>query len=234
VAYERRQQQPLLDMATLARRTVLATNAATAFIGFAMFGSFVLIPQIAQIPESTGYGLGDTAAVAGLLLLPSTIVMLVAAPLSGRIGAKRGSKGPLAFGALLTGVALGFLAVAHSTPIELMVASALMGLGVGFAFAAMPNLIIEAVRQEQTGEATAVNALTRSVGAAIGAQVSGTILAGSVVAGSELPGESGFTTAFVVAAAVAVLGAGIALIVPGRDPSSAHVRLGAETEPVNA
>ena len=234
VVFERRQKQPLLDMATLMRRPVLATNAATAFIGFAMFGSFVLIPQIAQIPESTGYGLGDTAAVAGLLLLPSTIVMLVAAPISGRIGARRGSKGPLAAGALITGVALAFLAVAHSTPIELMIASALMGLGVGFAFAAMPNLIIEAVRQEQTGEATAVNALTRSVGSAIGAQVCGTILTGSVLAGSELPGESGFTTAFAVAAGVAMLGAGIALIVPGRDPSSAHVRLGADTEPVNA
>ncbi len=94
VLYERRQRQPLLDMQTLARRPVLATNAATAFIGFAMFGSFVLIPQIAQVPKSSGYGLGATAAVAGLLLMPSTIVMLLAAPISGRIGARRGSKGP--------------------------------------------------------------------------------------------------------------------------------------------
>jgi EmrB/QacA subfamily drug resistance transporter len=234
VAYERRQHQPLLDMETLARRPVLATNAATAFIGFAMFGSFVLIPQIAQIPESTGYGLGHTAAVAALLLLPSTVVMLIAAPLSGRIGARRGSKGPLAFGALVTGLALGFLAVEHSTPIELMIGSALMGAGVGSAFAAMPNLIIEAVRQEQTGEATAVNALTRSVGAAIGAQVSGTILSSSAVAGSDLPGEGGFTTAFAVAAGVAVLGAGIALIVPTRDAATTHVTLGADTEPANA
>jgi MFS family permease len=234
VAYERRQRQPLLDMATLTRRPVLATNAATAFIGFAMFASFVLIPQIAQIPASTGYGLGDTAAVAGLLLMPSTIVMLLAAPISGRIGARRGSRGPLVAGALTTAVALGFLAVAHSTAFELIVAAVLMGTGVGFAFAAMPNLIIEAVRQEQTGEATAVNALVRSVGAAIGAQVSGTILAGSVAAGAKLPGESGFTIAFAVAAGVAALGGGLALIVPARDPSSAQVTLTPDTEPANA
>jgi MFS family permease len=216
VAYERRQQQPLLDMNTLARRPVLATNAATAFIGFAMFGSFVLVPQIAQVPASTGFGLGKTATVAGLLLLPSTIVMLVAAPMSGRIGARSGSKGPLVVGAVITGAALGFLAVAHSTPIELMIGAALMGTGVGFAFAAMPNLIIEAVRQEQTGEATAVNALVRNVGAAVGAQVSGAILAGSVVAGAKFPAENGFTTAFAVAAGVAVLASGLALVVPGR------------------
>jgi MFS family permease len=223
VRYERRQSQPLLDMATLARRPVLATNAATTFIGFAMFGSFVLVPQIAQIPESTGFGLGKSATVAGLLLLPSTVVMLAAAPISGRIGARRGSKGPLVAGALITGCALGLLALAHATPLELMAGAVLMGTGVGFAFAAMPNLIIEAVRQEQTGEATAVNALLRNVGAAIGAQVSGTILAGSVVAGSELPGESGFTTAFAVAAGVAVVGGGLAMFVPGRRRGAAGV-----------
>jgi EmrB/QacA subfamily drug resistance transporter len=239
VAYEKRRPQPLLDMATLARRPVLATNAATAFIGFAMFGSFVLIPQIAQIPESTGYGLGHSAAVAGLLLMPSTVIMLIAAPISGRIGARRGSRGPLVVGALVTGLALAFLAVAHLTPIELMIGAALMGTGVGFAFAAMPNLIIEAVRQEQTGEATAVNALVRNVGAAIGAQVSGTILAGSVAAGSGLPAESGFTTAFVVAAAVAATGGGLAVLVPARrraaaDPSSASVTLAGETDPAQA
>jgi EmrB/QacA subfamily drug resistance transporter len=239
VAYERRQLQPLLDMATLARRPVLATNAATVMIGFAMFGSFVLIPQIAQLPASTGYGLGDTATVAGLLLQPSTVVMLIAAPISGRIGAARGSRGPLVTGALVTGAALGLLAVAHGTPLELIAGAALMGTGIGLAFAAMPNLIIEAVPQEQTGEATAVNALVRNVGGALGAQVSGTILAGSAVAGAVMPAETGFTTAFAISAGVALVGAALALLVPRRsrkaaDPSSPSVTLGAESDPAKA
>jgi EmrB/QacA subfamily drug resistance transporter len=239
VAFERRRPQPLLDMVTLARRPVLATNAATVLIGFAMFGSFVLIPQIAQLPGSTGYGLGDTATVAGLLLLPSTAVMLIAAPLSGRIGAARGSRGPLVVGTLITASALGLLAVAHRTPLELIAAAALMGGGIGLAFAAMPNLIIEAVRREQTGEATAVNALVRNVGGALGAQISGTILAGSVLARTGLPAESGFATAFGVSAGVALLGAGLALLVPRRgaaaaDPSTASVTLAAESDPAKA
>jgi hypothetical protein len=65
-----------------------------------------------------------------------------------------------------------------------------------------------------------VNALVRNVGAAVGAQVSGAILAGSVVAGVETPGESGFTTAFAVAAGVAVMAAGLATFVPGRARSA--------------
>jgi len=84
-----------------------------------------------------------------------------------------------------------------------------------------------------------VNALVRNVGAAIGAQVSGTILAGSVVAGSELPAASGFTSAFAVAAGVAVAGAGLAVLVPARgrasgDPSPASVTLAGETDPAQA
>src|SRR4051812_800891 len=248
VLYERRQKQPLLDMATMARRPVLATNAATAFIGFAMFGSFVLIPQIAQVAESTGFGLGVSGTVAGLLLLPSTVVMLVVAPLSGRIGGRRGAEGPLVAGGpvtggggrgpgrgarpavrpvggggLIGGGGVGRRAVAHGWGLGLRGGAARRGTGVGFAFAAMPNLIIEAVRQEQAGGATAVNALVRNVGAAVGAQVSGAILAASVVAGVPTPAESGFTTAFAVSAGVAVLAAGLATLVPGR----ARVRSGA-------
>ena len=57
-----------------------------------------------------------------------------------------------------------------------------MSTGIGLAFAAMPNLIVEAVSPEETGQATGVNTLVRSVGASLGAQVSAAVLAGSVVA----------------------------------------------------
>ena len=58
-----------------------------------------------------------------------------------------------------------------------------MSIGIGLAFAAMPNLIIDAVPPEETGQATGVNALVRSVGASLGSQVTAAVLAGSVVAG---------------------------------------------------
>ena len=37
---------------------MLITNLATLLVGFGMFGSFLLIPQLAEAPESTGYGFG--------------------------------------------------------------------------------------------------------------------------------------------------------------------------------
>ena len=67
-----------------ARPPVLMTNIATLLVGFGMFGSFILIPQLAESPESTGYGFGLDATGAGLLMLPGALVMLVAGPFVGR------------------------------------------------------------------------------------------------------------------------------------------------------
>ena len=52
-------------------RAVWTTNLTGLLLGFGMFGSFILIPQLVQLPESTGFGFGATVTEAGLFLLPS-------------------------------------------------------------------------------------------------------------------------------------------------------------------
>jgi hypothetical protein len=94
-----------------------------------------------------------------------------------------------------------------------------MSAGIGLAFAAMPNLIIEAVPPAQTGEATGFNALVRSVGASLGSQVSATVLAASAVAGIST--DAGFTHAFAISAAVAACAGAAAIVIP-RVPLHAH------------
>jgi MFS family permease len=103
--------------------------------------------------------------------------MLVFGPLSGIVGTRLGNKVPLAAGGFLTALGLALLAVAHESQLEIILFSLVMSAGIGLAFAAMPNLIIEAVPAQQTGEATGFNALVRSVGSSLGSQVSATILA---------------------------------------------------------
>ena len=73
-------------------------------------------------------------------------MMLVAAPFSGRLSRIYGSKLPLVLGAATTMLAFVFLAIAHSSHWQFYVASILLGIGVGFAFASLANLIVEAVR----------------------------------------------------------------------------------------
>ena len=79
------------------------------------------------------------------------------------------------------------LAVWHSSHLSIYIATALMGLGIGFSFAAMANLIVEAVDQSQTGVATGMNTIMRTIGGAIGGQVAASIIAGHIVAGGFRP-----------------------------------------------
>ena len=58
---------PLVEIRVLRRRPVLMTNITAVFVGFAMFASFLLIPQLAQTPEHFGYGFGATVTGAGLI-----------------------------------------------------------------------------------------------------------------------------------------------------------------------
>jgi EmrB/QacA subfamily drug resistance transporter len=212
VVLERRTEQPLADIAALTKPPVLMTNLATLLVGFGMFGSFILIPTLAEAPTSTGYGFGLGATRAGLLLLPGSLAMLALGPLSGIVGSRVGNKVPLAIGGGLTGLGLALLALAHGTQGEVLGFASLMSGGIGLAFAAMPNLIIEAVPMHQTGEATGFNALVRSVGSSLGSQVSATVLAASSVAGVAT--DSGFTHAFAVSAVIAACAGVIAIFIP--------------------
>ena len=69
------------------------------------------------------------------------------------------------------------LAVAHDERWQIYVAVAFMGLGIGLSFAAVSNLIVQAVPPAQTGEATGMNAIMRTVGGALGSQVAAAIVA---------------------------------------------------------
>ena len=212
VALERQTTQPLVDISALRNPPVLMTNIATLLVGFGMFGSFILIPMLAQAPVSTGYGFGLDATRAGLLLLPGSLGMLAFGPLSGVIGTRFGNKVPLTIGSAVTSLGLALLAVAHGSQLEVLGFTFVMSSGIGLAFAAMPNLILEAVPAHQTGEATGFNALVRSVGSSVGSQVSATILAASAVAGVAT--QSGFTDAFAVSAVVAACAGLSALFIP--------------------
>src|SRR3954463_5328826 len=115
VVLQRHTEEPLVDIETLSRPPVLMPNIATLLVGFGMFGSFILIPQLAETPASAGYGFGLTATGAGLLMLPGALVMLVAGPLSGVLGTRYGSRLPLAAGAAITSFGLLMMALAPGT-----------------------------------------------------------------------------------------------------------------------
>jgi EmrB/QacA subfamily drug resistance transporter len=223
---EQRAAEPLVDMAMMRIRGVWTVNAAAFLVGAGMYSSFVLIPLFTETPRSAGYGFDASVTGAGLFLLPSTVAMLVVSPLAGRLANRVGSRVPLLLGSLSTCLAFVFLAVAHSRPWDFYVGTALLGIGIGLAFASLANLIVEAVPPEQTGVATGMNTVMRTVGGSVGSQIAASVIAATVV-GHALPTEHGFTIAFIVAAAACALAALASLAVPrpggGRHPAGSLV-----------
>ena len=190
-------REPLVDMGMMRLRGVWTTNLAGFLLGMGMFGAFILIPQFVQMPRSSGYGFGSSVTQAGLFLVPSSLMMLVAAPVAGRLAGRFGSKPLLVLGTSLSLAAAVLLTVAHGSHAQIYVASFVLGTGFGFAFASMINLIVEAVPPEQTGIATGMNAVMRTIGGAIGGQIAATVLAANLAAGG-LPAEKGYTISFAV------------------------------------
>ena len=96
----------------------------------------------------------------------------------------------------------------------MLVSAALMGVGIGLAFAALGNLIVQAVDPHQTGAAGGMNTVMRTIGGAIGGQLSATFIAGHLAADGE-PLVTGFTETFVMATAFLVVCTAARLPDPG-------------------
>ncbi len=212
IAVEMRSRNPLIDMAMMRIRGVWTTNLAAFLLGAGMYASFIIFPQFAQLPRSTGFGFGASVVVSGLYLLPSTIGMTILGVYAGRISARFGSRAALLSGTAFTTASFALLAIDHSQPIEFLIAAGLLGVGIGLAFAALGNLIIQAVSSHQTGVATGMNTVMRTLGGALGGQLSATFIAAHTVRGQ--PAVTGFTESFVMATGFLVVCFVAGLLVP--------------------
>ena len=212
IAVEVRSDNPLIDMTMMRIRGVWTTNLAAFLLGAGMYASFIVFPQFAQLPTSTGFGFGASVVVSGLYLLPSTVGMTILGMYAGRISARFGSRAALLSGTAFTTASFALLAAAHSHPYELLIAAALLGVGIGLAFAALGNLIVQAVSIHQTGVASGMNTVMRTLGGALGGQLSATFIAANVAHGE--PTVTGFTETFAMATGFLIVAFLAGLLVP--------------------
>jgi EmrB/QacA subfamily drug resistance transporter len=227
VREELQSREPLVDMRMMAIRGVWTTNAVAFLIGVGMYSSFVLLPELVQEPVSTGYGFGASVTVAGLFLLPATIAVVVFGQMAGILERRIGSRGSLIGGAGFALASYVLLVADRSEPLEVYVAAGLLGIGIGLSFSAMANLIVQNVRQDQTGVATGMNAVTRTLGGAFGGQLAATLLASKIGTGG-IPTSSGFTLSFLMCLLALAAALALALAVPRRsanDPNPAMAML---------
>jgi EmrB/QacA subfamily drug resistance transporter len=213
VIAEARSSMPLIDMAMMRIPTVWTINLVALLFGMGMYSMYAFLPQFLQTPQLTGYGFGVSVTESGLLLLPQTAATFVAGVFSGRLASRYGSKAVLVVGATLTALGTLGLTLVHEQLWQIVIETTVLGLAFGLAFAAMSNLVVDAVPQTQTGVASGMNANIRTVGGALG----GAVLASVVTAGARpdgFPVEAGYTHGFGLLVVTSALAALVAVFVP--------------------
>ena len=216
VSIERRVPEPLVDLRTFARREMAATNMTTLVMGFSMFSTFILLPNFVQIPlglppeiaAQLDYGFSATPIEVGLFFVPSSVAMMITGPLAGALGMRIGNERTLRIGIGFLVLALVLLATVHHAPWTIYAWMVFMGIGLAFSFASLGTLVIQYSRPGETGVASGMNTIMRTIGAALGSQVAAAIISANTLPGTDIPVERGFTIAFTVGA----VGALVALI----------------------
>ncbi|MFG2497647.1 MFS transporter [Streptomyces sp. NPDC048441] len=231
--WELRSTEPLVDLRVTARPQVLMTNAASVLVGFAMYAQSLVVPQLLQLPEATGYGLGQSMIAMGLWMAPAGLMMMALSPLGAKLSAARGPKVTLAVGSLVISAGYASSLLLLGSTWGLLVVTIICSGGVGLAYGAMPALIMGAVPQEETASANSFNTLMRSIGSSGAAAVIGVVLAQLTTdfGGHFLPSEDGFRTAMLIGCGVGLAAAAVASLIPVRPMESGAEAPGKNTEP---
>ncbi|MEV2213235.1 MFS transporter [Streptomyces sp. NPDC050997] len=219
--WELKAEQPLVDLRTTAKPQVLFTNLASIALGFSMFAMSLVLPQLLQLPEQTGYGLGRSMLTVGLVLAPQGLVMMVMSAVSARITKAKGPKVTLLIGALIVAAGYGLNILLMSEVWHLILVSCFIGAGIGFTYGALPALIMGAVDPSQTGAANSLNTLMRSLGTSFASAIAGVIMAQMTTdfGGYALPSENGFKVVMAIGAGAALLAFAVASLIPKQRPA---------------
>lgn len=227
VAFEIRSDNPLIDMRLMRLPAVWVTNLVALLFGATMFSVWAFVPQMIQIPVAAGYGFGASVSQAGWIILPMLVTMALAGMLCGPMQSRVSFKSQLSLGATLVALACAGFAFFHHDIWQLLLCSAVFGLGLGFAYSTMTNIIVRSVPSSQTGTATGMNANIRTIGGAMGTAIM-TAVVTSHRGPAGYPEEQGFTMGFAIFAVVAALAIIATRMLPGENrPTSIPVPVGA-------
>lgn len=216
--FEWRVRDPLVDLRVASRRPVLFTNLASVAIGYSFFVLTGSLPVLLETRADSGVGFGLTLLLASLCLMPLGVVMFAVSPLAARFSDARGPKASLVLGSVVILVAFLVAIVLLDELWHVLLLSTLVGIGTGFAYAAMPNLIMRSVPPWETAAANGLNSVMRTLGSTVSAAVAGVILSTQTFAfaGAQLPTRAAYAWVFGVAAIVVAAGVVCALLVPRR------------------
>jgi EmrB/QacA subfamily drug resistance transporter len=177
VAYELRHPEPLIDLRFF-RSPPFSGAAVVSVCTFVSLGGFLFLNTL-YLQDVRGY----SALHAGVALIPMAAVMMVLAPLSGRLIGHRGARPSLLVGGacVLAAGLVSALPAGDPSDLRLFLAYVLIGAGLGWLNPAITNTAVAGMPREQAGVAAAVASTTRQLGSALGVAVIGSVIADHVV-----------------------------------------------------
>jgi EmrB/QacA subfamily drug resistance transporter len=214
VLLERHQRLPMLDLSLFKSGTFAGANLVAILVTLAMFGIFVFFPIYMQTFR------GWSPIQAGAALLPWTVMIVIFAPIAGKLSDRVGSRWLMASGmTTVAGCCLLLSTVTlHSTFWHMLPAFVLGGLGMSFVMTPMSAAAMGAAPVAKAGVASGVLNTFRQVGVALGIAIMGAIVtdrAAAAARGGATGPEAfvhGLTFGMKVSAAIC-LGAAIAAAV---------------------
>ncbi|MFJ9455484.1 MFS transporter [Kitasatospora sp. NPDC101447] len=229
VWHELRTAHPLVDLRALRNPVVLTADVAGLVAGVGMYLLMSLVIRYVQTPTATGYGLGASVVVAGLVLVPFSAVSLLSGKVVPGLARRTSSALVLPLGCAVSLVSMLFFLFARDHLWQLLVVMGIAGLGVGCTFAVMPGLIVNAVPAHEVGSSVSFNQVLRYIGYSTGSALCGAVLQAHTEPGRQLPGDSGYRDAALIGCAVWVV-IGLATIVLPRLGAATAARRGARVD----
>jgi EmrB/QacA subfamily drug resistance transporter len=215
ISIERISTAPLLPLRLLRIRSIATGNTIMLLTGAAMLGLFYFLSLYEQVV--LGYG----AVAAGLSQLPMALTLVAAAGVAPTIVKQIGARATLASGLLLLAGGLAWFgsASAHGSFVtEVLGASLVVGSGLGLAFVPLTDLAVTGVGNTDAGIASGLVNTSQQVGGALGLAALATLATSSTQTALHSHTQlvaltTGYTNAFRVAAAIAVLAAATTAVI---------------------
>ncbi|MEI6701146.1 MAG: MFS transporter [Actinomycetota bacterium] len=220
IPLELRTPHPLVQLQHLRIPAV----ALADLVGFAMSVSmYLVVPLIVefiQAPSSVGYGFSASVVVSGLVLMPLSAGTYLASRLLVPFERRFGTRTLLPLGSLTFALSAVFFEFNHDALWQAFVAIGILGLGIGWTFAAMPNFIIRNVPESETGSATGLYQVLRNIGLSVGSALAAGILLSQTPSQQHFPTLRGYQIALWIAVGIGVLAAIMSFLFGGSEDAS--------------
>jgi DHA2 family methylenomycin A resistance protein-like MFS transporter len=170
---ETRVTEPMLPLRLFRTRLFSATALITLAVGFSLISVPFFFVQFLQGVQ------GMSALSAGIKTLPFTVMVMITAPLAGRLVNRSGFDKPVALGALLGAIGLWSLSrLEPSTPyLDIFWRGILTGAGFGLVLSPLSAAALAAVEPRRAGLASSVANAARQVGSVVSVALLGAVVA---------------------------------------------------------